>query len=91
MTLKRVAIAGSSGSIGVQTIDVVNAESHKYVVSALAVGSSSDVVIEQAKALRPELVVVTNESHRQRVADALPEVTVSGNLADIVDVADVVI
>ena len=91
MTLKRVAIAGSSGSIGVQTIDVVNAEPHNYVVSALAVGSSSDAVIEQAQKLHPELVVVTDDTHRQRVANALPGITVSGNLSDIVDVADVVI
>lgn len=91
MTLKRVAIAGSSGSIGVQTIDVVSAEPHNYVVSALAVGSSSDVVIQQAQQLRPEVVVVTDEAHRQRVASALPGITVTGNLSDIVDVADVVI
>ena len=89
--MKRVAIAGSSGSIGVQTIDVVSAEPNHYVVSALAVGSSSDVVIEQARQLRPELVVVTDTAHRQRVSDALPGITVSGDLSDIVDVADVVI
>lgn len=91
MTVKRVAIAGSSGSIGVQTIDVVQAEPDNYVVSALAVGSSSDVVIEQARQLRPELVVVTDSAHRQRVADALPGIKVSGELSDVVDVADVVI
>jgi len=91
VTLKRVAIAGSSGSIGLQTIDVVSAEPHNYVVSALAVGSSSDVVIQQAQQLRPEVVVVTDEAHRQRVASALPGITVTGNLSDIVDVADVVI
>lgn len=91
MTHKRVAIAGSSGSIGVQAIDVIKAEPNNYVVSALAVGSSSDVVIEQAQQLRPELVVVTDKTQRERVADALPGVTVSGNLSDIVDVADVVI
>lgn len=91
MTIKRVAIAGSSGSIGVQTIDVVAAEPHNYVVSALAVGSSSDLVIEQARQLHPDVVVVTNDEHRARVAAALPGVAVSGDLADIVDVADVVI
>lgn len=89
--MKRVAIAGSSGSIGLQTIDVVQAEPDNYVVAALAVGSSSDVVIEQARQLRPELVVVTDHAHRQRVADALPGIAVSGELSDIVDVADVVI
>ena len=87
MTVKRVAIAGSSGSIGVQTIDVVSAEPDNYVVSALAVGSSSDVVIQQARQLRPELVVVTDNAQRQRVADALPGITVSGDLSDIVDIA----
>ena len=91
MTVKRVAIAGSSGSIGVQTIDVVSAEPDNYVVSALAVGSSSDVVIQQARQLRPELVVVTDNAQRQRVADALPGITVSGDLSDIVDISDVVI
>ena len=89
--MKRVAIAGSSGSIGVQTIDVVSAEPDNYVVSALAVGSSSEVVIQQARQLRPELVVVTDNAQRQRVADALPGITVSGDLSDIVDIADVVI
>jgi 1-deoxy-D-xylulose-5-phosphate reductoisomerase len=91
VTHKRVAIAGSSGSIGVQTIDVVAAEPHNYVVTALAVGSSSDVVIQQARQLRPEVVVVTDETQRARVAAALPGITVTGDLSDIVDVADVVI
>ena len=91
MTQKRVAIAGSSGSIGTQTIDVVMAEPHNYRVSALAVGSSADVVIAQALLLRPELVVVTDESQRARVAAALPGVQVTGNLSDVVEVADVVI
>lgn len=91
MTQKRVAIAGSSGSIGTQTIDVVMAEPQNYRVSALAVGSSADVVIAQALLLRPELVVVTDESHRARVAAALPGVQVTGNLSDVVEVADVVI
>jgi 1-deoxy-D-xylulose-5-phosphate reductoisomerase len=91
VTQKRVAIAGSSGSIGVQTIDVVLAEPDKYVVSALAVGSSADIVIQQARQLRPELVVVANDECRAQVAQALPGVTVTGTLSDVVDVADVVI
>lgn len=89
--MKRVAIAGSSGSIGTQTIDVVLAEPDKYRVSALAVGTSVEVVIEQARALLPEVVVVTDEQARQRVADALPHMNVTGTLTDVVDVADVVI
>lgn len=91
MTVTRVAIAGSSGSIGTQTIEVVRAEPDRYQVTALAVGSSVDRVIEQAQELRPEVVVVTDESQRARVASALPGVQVTGTLSDVVDVADVVI
>lgn len=91
MNQKRVAIAGSSGSIGTQTIDVVMAEPHHYRVTALAVGSSADVVIAQALLLRPELVVVTDESQRARVAAALPGVQVTGHVSDVIEVADVVI
>lgn len=91
MTQKRVAIAGSSGSIGTQTIEVVLAEPQNYRVTALAVGSSASVVIEQAKRLQPELVVVTDETELHRVAAALPGIAVTSQLSDIVDVADVVI
>ena len=91
MNRKRVAIAGSSGSIGTQTIDVVLAEPDNYVVTALAVGSAADTVIEQARRLSPRLVVVADETARIRVAAALPGVEVTGTLTDMVDAADVVI
>jgi 1-deoxy-D-xylulose-5-phosphate reductoisomerase len=91
MTRTRVAIAGSTGSIGTQTIDVVLAEPDHFVVTALAAGSSVEALIEQAKLLQPELVVVASESARARVSSALPGVQVTADLADVVDVADVVI
>ena len=91
MTRRRVAIAGSSGSIGRQTIEVVLAEPDQFVVTALAVGSSADAVIDQARTLRPELVVVVDETERARVAAALPGIAVTGSLPDVVEVADVVV
>ena len=87
----RVAIAGSSGSIGTQTLDVIASDAGSYQVTALAVSSAADVVIEQAKALSPEIVVVTNDAARKRVAAALPHIRVEGDLTAIVDGADVVI
>ena len=87
----RVAIAGSSGSIGTQTLDVVRAEHGTYEVVALAVGSSVDVVIEQALEFRPRVVVVGNPADRQRVAAALPFAEVTCTLTDVVDPADVVV
>jgi len=87
----RVAIAGSSGSIGLQTLDVIAAESETYNVTALAVAGSADVVIEQARACRPEVVVVTNDAARKTVAEALPDVRVESDLTAIVECADVII
>ena len=91
MTRTRVAIAGSSGSIGTQTVDVVRAEPDAFVVTALSVGTSVETLIGQARELRPELVVVSRPEDRDRVASALPGVTVSCEVTDIVDVADVVV
>lgn len=91
MTQVRVAVGGSSGSIGTQTLDVVRAESEQFRVTALSVHSSSDELIEQAKEFRPDLVVVTNPAEIDRVASALPGVTVSSNITDLVEAADVVV
>lgn len=91
MSRTRVAIAGSSGSIGTQTVDVVLAEPDNFEVTALAVGSSAGVVIDQARRLRPQVVVVTDAAARADVSAALPGVAVTADLTDVIDVADVVI
>ena len=87
----RVAIAGSTGSIGTQTIDVVLAERDRYEVVALGVGSSVDALVAQARQLRPALVAVADTSRRREVADALPFCEVTDDLTDLVGVADVVV
>jgi 1-deoxy-D-xylulose-5-phosphate reductoisomerase len=91
----RVAIAGSTGSIGTQTLDVVAATGGEFLVSALAVRGSARDVIEQARQVRPEVVVVTDDAARSDVAAALaadlPGTVVTGELTDVVEVADVVI
>ena len=53
-----VAIAGSTGSIGTQTVDVVRTQPGRFEVVALAAWSSIDRLVEQAVELRPKLVVV---------------------------------
>jgi 1-deoxy-D-xylulose-5-phosphate reductoisomerase len=87
----RVAIAGSTGSIGTQTIDVVRAEGDDYRITALGVGSNVDAPIVQARELRPEVVAVADPLARRRVQDALPGIQVVADLADLVDVADVIV
>ena len=100
MTTVGVSIAGSSGSIGRQTLEVILAENAKsrsentgvdYVVHGLGVGSSIDVLIEQAKIFSPRVVAVADESLHHQVQDALPNVRVVRDMEDLVDGADVVV
>ena len=94
MSPTRVAIAGSSGSIGTQTIDVVRAEGpDRYEVVAIGVGASVATVVEQALALRPRVVAVTDESARRLVASALNghPIEVVADLTALVEPADVVV
>ena len=95
MNPTRVAIAGSTGSIGTQTLDVVRAENARvpgsYQVVALAVGRSTDALIEQVREFRPSVVVISDRSARSAAAEAFPGVEVTGDLAAVVDPADVVI
>ena len=91
MSTVRVAIAGSSGSIGVQTLDVIRAEAGRYEVVALGVGSSIDVLIAQANEFRPKVVAVADQTKRAEVAAALPFAQVVADLADLADDADVVV
>lgn len=88
----RVAIAGSTGSIGTQTLEVVRSEGlERYEVVALGVGTSVDALVEQAREFRPAVVAVADETARRRVAAELPDIEVVADQADLIVDADVVI
>jgi len=90
----RVAIAGSTGSIGTQTLDVIAAENARqpgsYVVTALSVGSSTDAVIAQAAAFDVGLIVVADDVARADVAKRSAAVVDADPMA-LIDGADVVV
>jgi 1-deoxy-D-xylulose-5-phosphate reductoisomerase len=87
----RVAIAGSSGSIGTQTLDVVRAEIGQYEVVALGVGSDVETLIAQADEFRPQVVAVGDPARRAELATALPWATVVDDFEDLLEGADVVV
>ena len=91
MSAVRVAIAGSTGSIGTQTLDVIRAEAGEYEVVGLGVGSSVEALIAQANEFRPKVVAVADASRRAEVAAALPFAEVIADLADLAQDADVVV
>ncbi|HEY2999587.1 MAG TPA: 1-deoxy-D-xylulose-5-phosphate reductoisomerase [Acidimicrobiales bacterium] len=72
MAVTTVAIAGSTGSIGTQTIDVVRAEPDRFEVVALAAWSSADALVAQARDLHPKLVVVGDADRAAEVAAGVP-------------------
>ncbi len=67
-----VAVVGSTGSIGTQTLDVIAADPDRYRIDSLAAGRSLDQLIEQANAVRPELVAVGDPSLEPALRDAVP-------------------
>jgi 1-deoxy-D-xylulose-5-phosphate reductoisomerase len=92
----RVAIAGSTGSIGRQTIDVVRAENARepgsYAVTALSAGGSDvEAVLEQIEEFRPEAVAIAHGDARREVAARATDVQVTSDSEDIVEVADVIV
>jgi 1-deoxy-D-xylulose-5-phosphate reductoisomerase len=70
--MKSLTILGSTGSIGTQTIDVIASSPGEFRVVALAAGRNARLLVEQARALRPELVVVADEDAARAVTPELP-------------------
>ncbi len=74
-----VALAGSTGSIGTQALDVVAAEPDRYRVVALGAGGGHlDLLVEQARRTGAKVVAVVDEAGARRVAAELPGVDVRG-------------
>ncbi len=71
MTTKRVAILGSTGSIGTQALEVVAQHPDLFVAEVLTAHDNAALLIEQAIAFQPNAVVIGNESKYQEVASAL--------------------
>lgn len=70
-SLRRVAILGSTGSVGRNTIDIISRDPSSYIVEALTAQENAALLIEQARALRPRFVAIGNEAHYPTVKDAL--------------------
>lgn len=75
--MKKILILGSSGSIGVNTLNVVRKFPDKFKVAGLTVNSRIDLLEQQIKEFRPEFVVVTNESKAKELKSNI------GNLCDV--------
>ena len=74
--MKQIAILGSTGSIGTQTLDVVRANPDRFEVYAISANRSIDLLIRQAREFHPEVVCIADESLYQPLKEALSDLPI---------------
>ncbi len=73
---KHIAILGSTGSIGTQTLDVARAHTDKLTVEVLTAGHNAKLLIEQAREFKPNAVVIADETKYAEVREALADLDI---------------
>jgi len=69
--MKQLAILGSTGSIGTQTLDVVRKQPDRFQVYAITANSRVDLLVEQAVEFRPEVVCIADEGRYDELCNKL--------------------
>lgn len=69
--MKNIAILGSTGSIGTQTLQVIAANPDRFRVSVLTANNNVDLLVEQALKFQPDSVVIANEEKYPLLREAL--------------------
>lgn len=82
---RSVAVVGSTGSVGTQTIEAIADDPDRYDVVALAAGSSVDALVAQAAVLRPAFVAIGDESKRADLIDGLRAAGIDAEVGGGVD------
>ena len=68
---KRIAILGSTGSIGTQTLEVIAQNPEHFEVEVLTANNNIGLLIDQAKKFQPNVVVISNSCHYDELKEAL--------------------
>ena len=91
---KKVCLLGSTGSMGVQSLEVIEALPDLFEVEVLACYSNAELLIQQAKKFKPNAVVIIKEDLYQKVKDALWDDDIKvfageSSLCDIVEMSSI--
>lgn len=70
---KRVAILGSTGSIGTQTLEVISKNPEHFEVEVLTANNNVELLVEQTKMFHPNVVVISNSCHYDQLKEALKD------------------
>jgi len=74
--VKRVAILGSTGSIGKQALEVVEAHSDSFEIEVLTANNSTELLIQQSRQFLPNTVVIGNKEKYKEVEEALADLPI---------------
>lgn len=70
---RSIALLGSTGSIGTQTLDVVRSNPDRFEVYALSANNNAELLIKQAREFLPEVVIIANEQKYEELKTALQD------------------
>jgi 1-deoxy-D-xylulose-5-phosphate reductoisomerase len=68
---ERIALLGSTGSIGTQALDIISRYPDRFQVEVLVAGNNVDLLIEQAHKFQPDCVVIANSDHYRQLKESL--------------------
>ena len=71
--MKKIAILGSTGSIGTQALDVIRQHKDLFEAHTLTAGSNADLLIQQAREFSPDTVVIADTDKYNQVKEALAD------------------
>ena len=69
--MRHIAILGSTGSIGTQALDVIQRHPERFQVEVLTAMNNAELLVDQAKTFKPNVVVIGNDAHYETVHSAL--------------------
>lgn len=74
--IRNIAILGSTGSIGTQTLDVIAEYSDRFRATVLTAGSNVELLAEQARAFRPQMIVIARRELEPRLRELVADLQV---------------
>ena len=71
--MKKIALIGSTGSIGKQVLSVVRRHSNQYQIESLVANASAELFLQQVKEFRPKYAALVDEAAGREIASQIPE------------------
>ena len=73
---RKIAILGSTGSIGTQALDVISRHADRFEAYVLVANNSVELLVKQAREMMPEVVVIGNKDKYNQLKDALADLPI---------------